>query len=67
MPESNEFLSNLAIAIDQTMNVIVALRFAVEAKADVTEELQGATDEALRNLSAMAETLIEAIRGRLNA
>ena len=64
MTESNEFLAQLAVALDQALNVVVALQLAVDAKAGITESLEAATEEALRNLSALAETVNEAINRR---
>ena len=66
-PESNELLTQLAVALDQAMNVVVALRLAVESKADMTDDLSAAMEEALQNLSALAETVNEEIRGRLDS
>ena len=42
-------------------------KLAVESNAAMTNDLQTATDEALRNLSALAETVNEAIGRRLNS
>ena len=42
MPEPNEFLSNLAVALDHTLNVVVALRLAVDEKAGMTDSLKAA-------------------------
>ena len=67
MSESNELLANLAVALDHASNVIVALRLAVTTKAGMTDGLKTATDEALRNLSALAETVNETIGRRLNS
>ena len=61
MPETNELLAKLAVALDQSLNVIVALRLAVTTKAGMTDSLKTATNEALQNLSALAETVNEAI------
>ena len=51
MTESNEFLAQIAVALDQALNVVVALRLAVDANAGMTDSLKTATDEALQNLS----------------
>lgn len=45
----------------------VALRLAVDAKSGMTDSLKTATDEALQNLSALVETVNEAIGQRLNS
>ena len=67
MPETNEFLAKLAVALDQSLNVLVALRLAVDTKAGTTDSLKTATTEALQNLSALAETVNEAIGQRLDS
>ena len=67
MSDSHELLANLAVTLDHTANVIVALRLAVTTKAGMTDSLKTATDEALRNLSALAETVNETIGRRLNS
>ena len=59
--------SALAVVLDQTSDVIVALRLAVESKAGLTDSLAAAADEALQNLSALAESVNEAISRRLDS
>ena len=67
MSESNELLAALAVTLDHASNVIVALRLAVTTKAGMTDSLKAAAEEALQNLSALAETVNEAIGQRLNS
>ena len=67
MSESNELLAALAVTLDHASNVIVALRLAVDVKAGMTDSLKTATDEALQNLSALAETVNVAIKRQLDS
>ena len=67
MSESNELLAALAVTLDHASNVIVALRLAVDVKAGMTDSLKTETDEALQNLSALAETVNVAIKRQLDS
>ena len=67
MSDSNELLAALAATLDHASNVIVALRLAVTTKAGMADSLKVATDEALRNLSALAETVNDVIGQRLDS
>ena len=67
MTDSNELLAALAVTLDHASNIVVALRLAVTTKAGMTDHLKAATEEALQNLSALAETVNDAIGQRLDS
>ena len=67
MTDSNELLAALAVTLDHASNIVVALRLAVMTKVGMTDSLKTATDEALQNLSALAETVNAAIKQQLNS
>ena len=67
MPEEIDLLAKLAIDLNHASNVSVALRLAVDMKAGMTDSLKAAAEEALQNLSSLAERVDDAIGPWLNS